>query len=69
MNHRNNDNQRGGFRLLAITLGILALLDLRIELMLLFDHFTWTTLSEALRSHLLAVVVLLALPSLWRQYR
>jgi hypothetical protein len=66
MNHRNIDKHRSGLRLLTIVLGILALFDLRIELMLLFDHFTWTTLTEAVRSHLLAVVVLLALPTLAR---
>jgi hypothetical protein len=46
----------------------LALFDLRIELLLLFDHFTITSLAEAVRFHLLAVVVLLFSPSLWRRY-
>jgi len=50
-------------------LGLLALLDLRVELILLFDHITWTSLAEGLRNHILAVAVLLALPSLWRHYR
>jgi len=48
---------------------LLALLDLRVELILLFDHITWTSLAEGLRNHILAVTVLLALPSLWRHYR
>jgi len=60
---------RGGFRLLPTLLGVLALLDLRVELILLFDHITWIALAEGLRSHILAVAVLLSLPSLWRRYR
>ena len=47
----------------------LAILDLRTELLLLLDHFTLTTLLFTMRYHLLAVVVLLASPSLWRRYR
>ena len=46
----------------------LALFDLRIELMLLGDHITLTAISNAVRHHLLAVVVLVAMPSLWRRY-
>jgi hypothetical protein len=69
MNDRNSQFTRGGFRLLPILLGLLALLDLRVELILLFDHITWTTLAEGLRNHILAVAVLLAMPSLWRHYR
>lgn len=48
---------------------ILALLDLRTELLLLFDHLTFTSLLAAIRSHTLAVLVLVLLPSLWRRYR
>ncbi len=69
MNDRNSQLTRGGFRLLPIMLGLLALLDLRVELILLFDHITWTTLAEGLRNHILAVAVLFAMPSLWRHYR
>ena len=47
----------------------LAILDLRTELLLLLDHVTLTTLLFTMRYHLLAVVVLLASPSLWRRYR
>ncbi|MEX0588409.1 MAG: hypothetical protein WD136_04055 [Cyanobium sp.] len=50
-------------------LGLLALLDLRIELRLLWDHFTLASLAFALRSHPLAVAVLLLLPSLVKHYR
>jgi hypothetical protein len=69
MKDRNAEITRGGYRLLPLLLGLLALLDLRVELILLLDHVTWTSLAEALRNHILAVTVLLALPSLWRHYR
>lgn len=65
---RKGEMTRGGFRLLTLLLGLLALLDLRVELILLFDHITWIALAEGLRSHILAVAVLLSLPSLWRHY-
>ena len=54
-----------GFPLLLIAL---ALLDLRTELLLLWDHFTFTSLMYAMRHHALAVVVLVSTPSLWRRY-
>lgn len=54
---------------LPLLLAVLALLDLRFELRLLADHFTFTTLWNALLHHALAVVVLLLLPDLWRRYR
>ena len=57
------------FPLIPVTLGLLALLDLRVELELLADHFTVTALMEAIRSHPLAVAVLLLEPSLMRRYR
>ena len=47
---------------------MLALGDLSTELRLLLDHFTVTTLVTAIRSHPLAIVVLVAQPSLWRHY-
>lgn len=50
-------------------LGLLALLDLRVELQLLADHFTLAAVGAAVRSHLLAVAVLLLLPSLANHYR
>lgn len=48
---------------------VLALADLRAEIRLLLDHFTFTTLLEAVQNHLLAVTILLLLPSLWRLYQ
>jgi hypothetical protein len=57
-------SQRG----VPLLLGVLALLDLRVELQLLVDHITLTSVIFAIRHHLLAVVVLLLLPSMWRHY-
>lgn len=58
-----------GLPLVPLLLLLLALADLRIELRLLFDRFTFTSLFTAIRSHWLAVAVLLLQPSLWRHYR
>ncbi|WP_186543678.1 hypothetical protein [Synechococcus sp. ROS8604] len=56
-------------RWVPLLLGVLALLDLRVELQLLVDHLTLTSLIFAIRHHLLAVVVIVLLPSMWRHYR
>ncbi|MEY3929590.1 MAG: hypothetical protein RLZZ516_1300 [Cyanobacteriota bacterium] len=53
----------------AVVLCVLALIDLRIEIQLLLDHFTWTSFSLIPVQHPLAVLVLLLTPSLWRRYR
>ena len=55
-------------RWVPLLLGGLALLDLRVEIQLLLDQFTVTSLIFAIRHHLLAVVLILLLPSLWRHY-
>ena len=60
---------RSESRGLPLLLIVLALVDLRTELLLLLDHFTFTSLFYGIRHHALAVVVLLAAPSLWRRYR
>ena len=60
---------RKPFPLIPVVLAILALLDLRVELELLADHFTVTSLLVAIRSHPLAVAVLALLPSMLRHYR
>ncbi len=60
---------RSGWPLLPVVLLVLALIDLRVELILLWDHLTLTSLTAAVRSHLLAVTVLVAQPSLWHHYR
>ena len=52
-----------------VLLLLLALTDLRVEIQLMADHFTFTTLAAAFRTHLLAVFVLLLQPSLWKHYR
>lgn len=61
--------RRRGLPGLPVMLMILAIADLRVDLLLLFDHFTLTTLTQAILSHPLAVAVLVAQPSLWRHYR
>jgi len=52
-----------------VVLLLLALVDLRVELQLIADHFTFSTLVAAIRNHLLAVFVLMLQPSLWKHYR
>ena len=59
---------RSPSRGLPLLLVLLALVDLRTELILLWDQFTITSLIYALRYHALAVLVLLSAPSLWRRY-
>ena len=63
------EGSRSGSRGLPLVLILLALMDLRMEIMLLLDHFTFTSLLYGVRHHALAVMVLLAAPSLWRRYR
>ncbi|MCT0200891.1 hypothetical protein KQ313_14555 [Synechococcus sp. CS-1325] len=55
--------------LMPVLLILLALWDLRAELQLISDHFTWVTLRAALVQHPLAVAVLLLAPDLIRRYR
>ena len=52
-----------------LLLAALALLDLRVELQLLLDHFTWTSLLAIPLAHPLAVAVLVLLPGLWGRNR
>lgn len=58
-----------GLPLIPLILLLLAVLDLRVDLQLMADHFTFTALAEALRNHPLAVSVFLFTPSLWRRFR
>ena len=46
---------------LVVVLSVLAIVDLRSELQLLGDHFTWSSLGYAVGQHPLAVTVLLVL--------
>ena len=55
-------------RWFPILLILLALGDLRIEVLLLSDQFTMTGLGYAIRHHQLAVLVLLGSGSLWRRF-
>ena len=55
-------------RWLPLLFFTLALADLQQEFRLLLDHFTTTSLLYAIRHHLLAVVVMISLPSLWHRY-
>lgn len=55
--------------LIPVLLFVLALADLKSEIRLLLDHFTFTTVVVAIQNHLLAVTILVLLPSLWRHYR
>jgi hypothetical protein len=48
-------------------LALLALYDLRVEIWLLLDHFTWSSLMTAIAAHPLAVAVLLLTPALMRR--
>ena len=66
--HLSSRNLRGSL-LIPIVLGALALGDMRVELILLADHFTLTSFGAALVAHPLAVAVLALMPSLVRHYR
>ena len=50
---------------LQIILIILSIYDLRIDLRLLFDFFTFSTLLYTISEHLLAVTVLITIPYLF----
>ena len=55
--------------LVPMVLLLLAFFDLWLEIQLLMDHFTFTTLFQGIRSHPLAIAVLAFQPSLWNHYR
>jgi len=54
---------------LAVVLSVLAIVDLRSELQLLAEHFTWSSLGHAVSQHPLAVTVLLVLILMPRRLR
>ena len=60
--------RRRSQRWFPLLLLLLALIDLRTELLLLRDHVTLTSISYAVRHHALAITVLAAMPSLWQRY-
>jgi len=53
--------------LVPAALALLAVFDLRVEIQLLLDHFTWSALIAAIAAHPLAVAVLLLVPVLLRR--
>ena len=55
--------------LAPLLLALLALLDLRVEIQLLLDHFTWISLAMIPVAHPLATLVLVMLPSMLRRWR
>jgi hypothetical protein len=54
---------------LVVVLAVLAIVDLRREIQLLVDHFTWSSLGYAVSQHPLAVTVLLVLILMPRRVR
>ena len=54
---------------LQILLIILSIYDLRIDLSLLFDFFTWTTFLYTIKEHPLAITVLLIVPNLFNSLK
>ena len=59
----------GSVSWLVIVLAVLAIVDLRSELQLLAEHFTWSSLGYAVSQHPLAVTVLLVLILMPRRLR
>ena len=55
-------------RLIPFLLLVFAFWDLRLEVRLLLDHFTLTSLVFALKHHALAFLVLISCPSLFIRY-
>lgn len=54
------------YNFIQITLYILAIYELRVDLKLLFDYFTITTLFYTLIGHPLSLCILLLMPYLFR---
>jgi len=54
---------------IPIILICLSIYDLRIDLSLLFNFFTLTTLLYTIKEHLLAITVLLIVPNLFNSLR
>lgn len=59
----------GGISWVFVGLAVLAIVDLRSELQLLAEHFTWSSLGYAVSQHPLAVTVLLVLILMPRRLR
>ena len=54
------------YNLLQIFLIILSIYDLRIDLRILFDFFTFSTLFHTISDHPLAITILITIPSLFK---
>jgi hypothetical protein len=65
------NGRRRSWRLppIPLLLALLALFDLRTELQLLSDHFTFTSLAALAEHHPLALSVLVLTPWLWTRCR
>ncbi len=55
-------------RYLPLILLLFAVLDLRVDIQIMLDHFTFSSLLFALRNNPLAALILLSTPSIWRHY-
>ena len=51
---------------IAICLFLFALIDLRTEIRILLDHFTFTSLAYSVKHHPLAILVLICTPLLFK---
>ena len=54
---------------IQIILIILSIYDLRIDLRLLFDYFTFSSLLYTISEHPLAVIVLITIPNLFKSLK
>jgi len=57
------------FNWIQITLILFSLYDLRIEVRLLLDYFTFSALFHSIFQHPLAVIVLLTIPSMFNKFK
>jgi|GEM_PF-2509532 hypothetical protein len=56
-------------QIIAVTIWLLALMELRIEIILLIQHFTWTGLFFAFTNHKLAFLMLIIVPYYYGRLR
>jgi len=57
------------FNWIQITLILFSLYDLRIEVRLLLDYFTFSALFHTIFQHPLAIIVLLTIPSMFNKFK
>ena len=57
------------FNWIQITLILFSLYDLRIEVRLLLDYFTFSALFHTIFQHPLAILVLLTIPSMFNKFK